>query len=133
MTAATRSTHGVLVHTVPDTVVVSDLVLFVSSDSETTLPGSAVTTSVRSSGALGVTVMVAVIVVESPTAPPAPKSPVQSNVLPDGSTVVLDAQLNPFVAAPAPLETPEAGSSTRPTAPVAPDVPRLLTTLVYVS
>src|SRR5947209_853660 len=131
--AATRSTQGELVHTVPETVVVSDLVLLVSSDSAIAPFGSAVTTSTSLSGALGVTVMTAVTTVESPAAPLAPKSPVQSNVLPAGSTVRFCRQLNPFVAVTAALPTPVCGSSTRTTAPVAPEVPRLLTMLVYVN
>src|SRR5262249_57879310 len=70
-------------------------------------------------GAPESTVIVAVIVVESVAVPLAPKSPMQSNVLPEASTVVFAAHVKAFVAATAMLEagTPVAGSATRTTAP----------------
>src|SRR4051794_16568534 len=128
--AATRSTQGELTQTLPDTVVGSDLLLLVSSDSPIAPSGSDVTTSVSLFGALGSTVITEVIVTESLGSPLAPKSPVQSQVLPAGSTVRFFAQLNPLLAVTLPLETPICGSSTRTTAPAAAEVPRLLTTLV---
>src|SRR4051812_27649054 len=108
----TRSTHAEL-HSVPVTVVSSDLALFVSSDSAIALPGSAGTVAVGFGGAPGSPVICAVTVVVAFSPPLASKSPVQSNVLPDGSTVVFATQLKPFDAATAGFEIPGFGSATR--------------------